>query len=135
MLVSMLFAPLFFLANFVAAQEAQIPLQHHESRQSSTPSTLRVAIIGKLFHFLRRLNRIAWDLRQTERILQAPEQPGHLPHTTFAITRISILKLPLSRSTLPSLRPHPVLAAAPPQSMLSTTHGILPSLAQASSSK
>ena len=132
MLVSMLVAPLLFLASYVAAQEGQIILQKHES---FTPSTLRVGIIGKLLHLERPSNKTIWHQHYTKRIWQVPEQRAHLLHTTFAITRIPIPKLLRRPSTLPYLRPHPVSAAAPQQSTLLTTHAILPSLEQASSSK
>jgi hypothetical protein len=61
MLLSMLFAPLLFLASFIAAQEAQAPVQNHELPQSSTSSALRVAIIGKPLHFQRLQNGKFWD--------------------------------------------------------------------------
>ena len=54
----MLFAPLLFFASFTGAQEAQAPVQHHESPQPSTPSALRVAVIGKPLHF-QRLQKLA----------------------------------------------------------------------------
>ena len=61
MLMHLRFAPLTFLASFVAAHDVQTPLQQHGSPQFSPSSTLRIAIIGKLWHFSTLCNSAEWN--------------------------------------------------------------------------
>jgi hypothetical protein len=135
MLLSILFAPLLFLASFTAAREAQAPVRHHESPQSSTPSALRVAIIGKPLHFQRLQKGTFRDVWHTERIFQVLAQPDPPPPTISVTTQLSTQTPLRSPSISPYSRPDPALGAALPRSMPSTTHAILLSSAQAFSSK